>query len=360
MRRATLIAAGIAAVAGIWILSGQFGGEGKIPAEKGMAEGQTSVAEDELPRVRVTNSEAMSRIQELAVFGRTAADRVVDVRAETSGRVMEILIEEGDAVQEDEQLVRLAMDDRQSRLAEAQAQLKYREIAYDAAQELAKKKFSAEVTVAEDLAALETAKASLRAIRLDIARTRIKAPFGGLVEESPLNIGDLVQVGDIVAQLVDLDPIVVVVEVTERQIAQVHVGQSARMAFPNGARRDGKVTFVSRSGSDETRTFRVEIDADNRQLDIPQGLTADVTLMTAPAMAHRITPAVLTLNDQGQVGVKIVDDKDQVVFVPVGIVAETTDGVWVDGLEPSVRLITVGQEFVSDGQTVIPVPSDGA
>lgn len=366
MRRATMIAMGIAAVAGLWIVSGQFSdGDNSVvdgvsemsAAEPGAAGGN---AEDsELPRVRVTDSIATARVQEITVFGRTEADRIVDVRAETSGRVVDILVSEGDLVEKATDIVRLAMDDRQARLTEAKAQVKYREIAYEAAQALAKKKFSAEVTVAEDLAALETAKASLRAIRLDIARTKIAAPFGGIIEETPLEIGDLVQTGDRVAQLVDLNPIKVAVEVTEGQVSQVHVGQRATARFPGDITREGIVSFVSRSGSEETRTFRVEIRIGNPNLDVPQGVTADVNLQTEPAMAHRISPAVLTLDDEGQIGVKIVDGRDQVVFVPVAIVAETTDGVWVDGLPSSVRLITVGQEFVRHGQNVVPVALSG-
>jgi len=357
-----MIAGGIAVVAGLWILSGQFGGDDVLSVngtEAAVNDTQPQPSEEELPRVRVIDSVAITHVQEIAVFGRTEADKVVDVRAETAGRVVEILAEEGSETEEGTALVRLAMDDRQAKLTDALAQVKYREIGYDAAQELAKKKFSAEVTVAEELAALETAKASLRAIRLDISRTRIKAPFGGVVEKSPLHTGDLVQVGDIVAQIVDLDPITVAVEITERQVAQVRVGQSARTRFPNGNVHDGTVTFVSRSGSTETRTFRVEVEIDNANLDIPEGLTADVTLLTTPVMAHRITPAILTLDDEGRIGVKIVDGNDHAVFKPIKIIAETRDGVWIDGLPQEVRLITVGQEYVRHGQAVNAITMDG-
>ncbi|MBC8240155.1 MAG: efflux RND transporter periplasmic adaptor subunit [Alphaproteobacteria bacterium] len=357
MRRATLIAVGIAAVAGLWILSGQIPNESvdmTAPTEA------MSDADEQRPRVRVANSTATAHVQELTVFGRTEADRFVDIRAETSGRVIGIEVNKGQIAEKDAVIVRLAMDDRQAKLTQAEAEVNYRKIAYDGAQSLAEKRFSAEVTVAEELAALESARASLRAIRLDMARTRIGAPFAGVIEKSPLEIGDLVRVGDVVAQLVDLDPITVSIEVNERQVSQVRIGQQAQARFANGLARAGTVTFVSRSGSDETRTFRVEIEVANSEFDIPRGLTADVTLLTESVMAHRISPAVLTLSGEGQLGVKIINDDDQVVFVPITVIAEARDGVWISGLPLNARLITIGQEFVRAGQLVDAVIMDGS
>ncbi|NQV45412.1 MAG: efflux RND transporter periplasmic adaptor subunit [Rhodospirillales bacterium] len=362
MRRATQIAIGIVAAAGLWVLSGQLTGQGKntdaAPDEVTSGAGE-AIPDEQRPRVRITESTAISHSQEFTVFGRSEADRVVDIRSETSGRIVNIFVEKGMAVDTGTELVRLAMDDRQSKLTETRAQVDYRKIAFDAAQSLAKKKFSAEVTVAGDLAALETAKAALQAIRLDIARTHISVPFSGIIEESPVEIGDLVQIGDKIAQLVDLDPITISVEVSEKQISAIRIGQQSHIQFASGIIRAGAITYVSRSASNDTRTFRVEIEVPNIDHDIPQGLTAEVTLLTGSVLAHLISPAVLTLSDEGQLGVKIINDEDHVIFMPIVIVAETEEGIWVDGLDPTVRLITVGQEFVQDGQLVDAVMSEG-
>jgi len=363
MRRATLIAVGIAAVAAAWILSGQItdkDADTAMATDESIAGNPELAAAEQRPRVRVTDSSATSHIQEFTLFGRSEADRVVYLRAETSGRIVKIDVKKGDVVEEGAQVVRLAMDDRPARLTEAKAQVAYREIGYDAALSLAEKKFSAKVTVAGDLAQLETARAALRGIQLDMARTRLGAPFESVVEELSLEVGDLVRVGDMVAKLVDLDPIIVVIEVSERQVAHVRTGQQAHVQFANGLARTGTVTFVSRSGSDATRTFRVEIEVANSEFDIPQGLTTEVTLRTEPVMAHRISPAILTLSGEGQLGIKIIEGDDRVVFVPITVIAETGDGLWIDGLPQTARLITVGQEFVSHGQMVEAVTADGS
>lgn len=361
MRRATLIAGGIAVAAAAWILSGQVTDKHTDPSgASNQVSGETETVDTprQRPRVRITESTAIPHGQEFSLFGRTEADRIVYIRAETSGRVIKIHAKKGDEIEAGGRVVRLAMDDRAARLAEAEARVDFREIGYDAALSLAEKNFSAEVTVAGDLAELESARAALHAIQLDIARTHLVAPFEGIIEEVPLEVGDLVNVGDIVATLVDLDPITVVAEVSERQVAKVRVGQDAQVHFANGPARSGTVTFVSRRGRDETRTFRVEIEVSNSEFDVPQGLTTEVTLLTDSVMAHRISPAILTLNGNGQIGVKIIEGKAQVAFVPITIIAETMDGVWIYGLPRTARLITVGQEFVRSGQLVDAVDAD--
>lgn len=355
MKRPTLIALCIAVIAGVWILSGQFNDESKnneslsgglIADNAGPASGSV------LPRVRVRESTASEHGLELNLFGKSEEDRAVDVRIATSGHVAEIIAPKGSIVEESDMLLRLQMDDRHAILKGAEAEVDYREIAFEAAQSLAQKQFSAEVTVAGDLAALETAKAALEAVRLDIARTRVMTPFSGILEDIPVEIGDYVQTGDIMATIVDLDPIVVATEVTERQVSKVQLGHKADVIFANGITRSGAVAFISRSANEETRTFRVEIEVPNNDFAIPRGITADVTLFFNAVMAHLISPAIMTLSDDGRLGVKIVTNQNTVGFKPIEIIAETSDGVWVSGLPQTVRLITVGQEFVRVGHAV--------
>ena len=132
-------------------------------------------------------------------------------------------------------------------------------------------------------------------------------------------------------------------------------GQRARVTLASGKQYTGVIGYISRTADALTRTFQVEVAIDNADLGISAGLTADVVLFTKPAMAHRVTPAVLTLNDQGQIGIKVVGDDNVVKFHAIEIVADTSDGVWVTGLPHTARVISVGQEFVLDGQTVNPV-----
>jgi multidrug efflux system membrane fusion protein len=163
----------------------------------------------------------------------------------------------------------------------------------------------------------------------------------------------------IVAEVVDLDPIVVVGEVTEKDGGRIRVGDEAEVRLVTGERTRGTVRYVARTANPTTRTFRVEIEVANPDTAIGEGITAEVRLQLGEILAHRVTPAILTLDDAGVVGVKVVEDGDRVAFRRVDIVGDTPEGIWLAGLPERVTLITVGQEFVRDGQRVRPVAEVG-
>ncbi len=372
MKRSYLIAGGLAAAVLAWIATGllEAPGPGTEPgeppaavdpaAEPGGGRGDTGADAGRVAvQVRELIAEPHARV--LTEFGRTEADRRVDVSVETTGRIVELPVEKGDRVAEGDVIARLAIDDRLDRLARAKALVASREVAYNASLQLRQEGFRARVTIAEDAAALAEARAELAAIELDIARTEVRAPFAGVIEDLPVEVGDVVHGsgmdGDsVVATLVDLDPITVVCEVTERDRPLVAPGAAAEIELVTGRRVAGTVRYVARSARPATRTFRVEVDIPNPDASITEGLTAQVRLRLDEVIAHRITPAVLSLDDRGRIGVKIVGENALVAFVPVRIIDDTPDGIWLAGLPERVRVITVGQEFVRGGQAVRAVP----
>lgn len=353
MKSSYIIAAVVALSVTVWIVSGQIG-------ETRSTEGVTAMpsqaqAEEVLPRVRVRELVAQERVNELKLFGRTEAERTVDLMAETSGRVASIEVEKGDWVKKGDVIVRIALDDRPYRLAEAEALVEQRSIAYQAAQALSEKAYRSKVNLAGSKAELEAAKAALERIRVDIERCTIRAPFDGVLDRRRAEVGYFVDVGNIVARVIDLDPILVVGEVSERHVRDVQVGSLAIVRLITGEEVGGTVRYVSKVASQVTRTFRVEVEVDNPKGKISEGLTTELGLPLKRVMAHRISPAVLTLSDQGVIGVKAVGEEDMVEFHPIKVIADTPEGVWLAGLPDRIRLITVGQEYVKTGQRVQPV-----
>jgi multidrug efflux system membrane fusion protein len=357
MRRSYLIAAALGLGVAGWVLSGQLDGADspRQPLSAAM-ETQTAAA---LPRVRVRAFSARETVNELVLFGRTEAERQVDIKAQTTGRVVAVGAAKGQTLRRGSVIVRLALDDRQARLEEARARFDHERIAFDAARRLSLKEFRSKVQLAEAKAKLEAAKAALARIQTDIAHTVIGAPFAGVLDNRPAEIGDYVAVGVVVARIVDLDPILVVGSVSERDVARIDVGAKAWARLVTGQRLEGRVRYVSRMGDDATRTFRVEVAVANPGAAVAEGLTAELRLPTARVRAHRVSPAVLTLSDQGVVGVKAVDAGGRVVFHPVRLIADGPEGAWLVGLPENVTLITVGHEFVRPGQRVRPEPDDG-
>lgn len=309
-------------------------------------------------RVRVRHSVAETRVKSLMLTGQTEPSRRATLKAETAGRIVAVEAVEGAAVKEGDIIVKLAMNDRQARLVEATALLNQRQIEYEAASKLSSKGFQTQTRLAEARALMETAKAQLRRIEMDIEYTVIRAPFDGILQDRMGEIGDYLGIGDPVAVVVDLDPLLAVAQLSEREAAAVRLDGEGRARLITGDVLDGRVRYVSMVGSAGTRTFRVELELANGDNRTPAGLTAEISLPVASVDAHRLSPAALTLDDAGVVGVKTVDAQDIVRFHPAELVAEAADGVWIGGLPSEATIITVGQEFVLPGQMVVPVPED--
>lgn len=359
MKSSYIIALVIAAAAAAWLASPYIVGaqNGAKPVEEGQpAVPAATVAEEQAPmRVQVRDSIAETRVNFLALTGQTEASRQATMEAETAGRVIAVKAEEGAAVKEGDILVELAIEDRQAQLDEARALVRQREIEFKAASQLSSKGFQTQTRLAETKANLEAAQARLRRIEIDIERTVIRAPFDGVVQSRVVEIGDYVGVGEPVALVIDLDPLLAVTQVSEREIAGVKRGQAGTVRLITGDVVDGRVRYISSVASEGTRTFRVELEIDNGDGRLAAGLTSEVRVPVASVSAHNISPAALTLDDKGLIGVKIVDEKNIVRFQPVELVSDGPGGVWLGGLPERVSIITVGQEFVLPGQKVIPV-----
>ncbi|MEZ5830414.1 MAG: efflux RND transporter periplasmic adaptor subunit [Dongiaceae bacterium] len=384
MRRSYLIAGTIALLAAGWLASGMpF--KSNEPATSGSAVTaeaaqlpqeqpsndpgsavDTAAAEQPAPNpgevisVQVVSSNAEAQPRNIVLRGRTEADRVVEVRAETTGRVIEIPIEEGTLVHTGDLIAVLDGADRAARLAEAKALLQQRKAESEAAKRLAEKGFAPKLNLAELAANEALAQAQVTSMDVEISHLSIKAPIEGVLDQRDAEVGHYLQVADPVATIIDLDPIVLVGYATERDVGQLELGGPARARLLDGREVVGALRFIAARAETQTRTFRVEVEVPNADYAIRDGLSAELVIPVDDVPAHRLSPAVLTLGPNGEVGVKVVDDGNVVRFKPVDILREGTDGLWVTGLPQSVRLIVVGQDFVIDGQLVHPVDAKPA
>jgi multidrug efflux system membrane fusion protein len=302
--------------------------------------------------VRARASVAMPRAGEITLRGRTEALRTVALKAETEGRVVGLPVEKGALVQEGTVICRLATDDRAATLAQARATLRQRELENSAATQLAAKGFTSQTRAAESAAQLDGAKAMVQRMEVELSRAEIRAPFDGVVEERPAEIGALLMKGAPCATLVDSDPMLVVGDVAERDVSLIRVGQEGHARLIDGTEVAGHVRFVARTAQATTRTFRVELEVPNPDANLKSGISADVGVPTPAIAAHLVSPAILGLDDAGLVGVRTVDATGLVAFVPVTPVASTPEGMWIAGLPERVTLITVGQDYVRAGETV--------
>jgi multidrug efflux system membrane fusion protein len=347
-RNSILIAAAITIALAGWMLSGLGNGPGEAPDRAGR---QSPAAMS----VTVRTSVAQTLPRQVVASARTEPDRAVEVKAETDGRVVTIGVERGAFIREGSSIVELSMRDRPARLAETEALIRQRELEYEADVKLRDERFVSAADLAGSEAQLLAARSARERILLDIEHTKIVAPFDGVVFDRMVEIGDYVGIGDPIAQIVDADPLIVVGNLNESDIGAFKVGASGTASILGGREIKGRVRYLAPVADESTRSFRIELAVPNPDRSLTVGTSANLILDAEEISAHVLSPALLSLADDGTVGVETVDSSNRVRFVPVELAGPVGDSVLVTGLPAEVRIITVGQGFVTDGQTVTAV-----
>ena len=192
----------------------------------------------------------------------------------------------------------------------------------------------------------------------DIENVTIKAPFAGLLESDTAELGTFLSSGAACATVIQLDPIKLVGYAPEADVAAIEVGALAGARLISGRDVTGRVTFLSRSADPSTRTFRVEVEIPNPDFTIRDGQTVEMAISAAGLAAHLVPQSALTLDDQGQIGLRIVGADNRAEFAPVTVLRDTLEGIWVAGLADEVDIIVVGQDFVTAGVLVEPHYTD--
>jgi len=309
--------------------------------------------------VSVRSQEAKLVEQYIIAQGQAEPNRTVTIRAETTGQVAEILADEGATVAAGDIIARLQPDDRQARLERAKAHVREQQSAYEASETLGKKGYQTQRQADQTFSSLQAAKAELEEARIELERIEIKAPFEGVVLSSPIELGAYVDVNGEVATIVDNDPLVVSLRITQQNIASLKVGQAASVTFATGQQRDGKIRYVAARADEDTRTFRVEVELPNPDGEIPSGISAEAKIPTGSVMAHFVSPAALSLDEEGKLGVKTVNEDNRVAFHAAKIVLSDVNGAWITGLPAHSRIITLGQGFVQIGEEVQVAEEEG-
>ena len=191
---------------------------------------------------------------------------------------------------------------------------------------------------------------------VELNRTEVKAPFRGYVEKI-IKPGNYLNRGEICAVIIELDPVTFIAEVPEAEIKTIIKGQIVSIQLVTGEIIKSSLSFVSKSATPSTRSFRVEAEVENSNGLIRDGITATMQINTNKILATKIAPSIMLLSDEGSLGVRVVDNKAVVKFIPIKILEDTQDGIWVTGIQNSSNLIVRGQGYVENGQKVIPIPA---
>ncbi len=348
MKTSSIATIAVAAVLLLWMLSGLVGGE---------EDGQTPQATDKpdaLMKVEVKPITLSPTDREVVLQGQLDPWRQVDVRSKVSGTVVRIAVEKGDRVEEGSLLVELDPGSLETDLLEARARLKSAASEEQAAASLQSQGLQGQVQLEQLRAQLETARAQLARARRAKRDTRIVAPFAAAINELPIEIGQLIQIGDVVAALVDDSRLKASAQAAQQNVAELDKGQPMTVELINGNQLDGTVTFISPLADSRSRSFRIEARVSNPDGKLAAGVSATLRVPVEKLRAAFISPSAFSLDDAGTLGVKLVNADDKVVFQPVRLLRSDLDGAWVADIPAGARLITLGQGFVSVGEQVEP------
>jgi len=350
--RSWLLSAGIAVLVAAWLFSGQLGGAD----DKTITPDISPAPRTAQSSVRVRTQSAEKIMRTIVVNGKTAPARIVDLAVETDGRVVFVGAQRGASVRRGEVIVRLDERDRSARLAQAEATVKQRQVEYEGREKLMSESYVSEAQLQEAIAQLEAARTELTRAQLDLDYMSIRAPFDGALQARHVEEGDFVSRGDPIARFVDNRTIIVSANVSEFDAGYVKTGQTAQARLATGETVHGKIRYVAPVADEATRTFEVELEVDNDDGQLRAGGTAELRIPAENVLAHRVSPSLLTLDDAGNIGLKIINDSGEVEFVVADVALSTNEGIWVVGLPETTTIITVGHGFVAPCSMVNAVP----
>jgi len=353
MKAARVAAVGLVVGAAAWIASGHL-----LPHDS--AESRAAIQpeakqqQQKLFRVAVVDARLEPRTRNLVLSGRTEADRKMMLTARVDGVVSELKVRRGSLVKEGDVIAVLSDEAREARVLQARAMLTQRKTELAAKMKLVEQGTMPKLEAVNLETLYKAAEAGLAAAEAEKDRSVIRAPWAGIVNDVPVEVGQAVMSfqGKDLVQIVSIDPMLAVVEVAERNLAGVHLGDSAEIRLVTGKKATGKVRFISKSASANTRTYRVDVEVPNADGAIPDGITAEVAIPLAAVPATRVPRSALTFSSSGELGVRAVDADSKVAFLPVSVVEDQQEFMWVAGIADGARVIVQGQDFVREGQQV--------
>ena len=354
LNRGHMIAIALIILLASWLIGGA------ITEEDSYKNPRPLIMDSGLRKVQVERMQGELIERNIIVSGKTAANRSVDLRTEVKTKVIAIRKSKGEAVKKGETIIELDQRDWPERVAQAKANLQQREIEFESAQKLFKKGLYNQAQVAQARTMLASAKADYTNASLARASISVKAPFDGIVDQRYVEVGDYVKDETPLVKVLDFSPFLVTGHVAEKDAAFINIGDQASATLVTGDIVTGKVKFIAAESDPNTRTFPIELEVDNPSGNMTSGLTARISVPQPKQFAHKVSPALLILNEEGHLGIKGIDADHKVIFHNIEILRAEGSGIWVTGLEEQAQVITVGQGFVAYGEQVEPVFKEDA
>ena len=312
--------------------------------------------------INVETSEVVPQafVEQIRLTGVAWANQDVQVSAEESGVVRELLVEKGQSVQEGQPLVRIDDAVLRAQVAQARAQAELAAQTWERRKRLYEEdQVGSELAYLEAKFAAEQTRANLDGLEARLERTTIRAPFAGVLDQRMVEVGTLVSPGQAVARIVDATPVKIVAGVPERYAADVRRGGAAVVFFDvlPGEQFPANIDFVGTTVNPQNRTFPIEIRMPNPGGLIKPGMVSNILVRRRNLEQAVVVPQdALVRVEEGYVVFVAGQDENGNAVARVRRVtlgpAQNNEVVVEDGLEGGEQLIVVGHKSVADGDRI--------
>lgn len=287
------------------------------------------------------------------------AERDVRVFAEAQRRVVELRVEEGDAVKSGALLIRLQDDEQRSAVHKADVELRQATREFERQQNLYERKLVSEQVFNDAALIFDQAEIAMADARRNLTYTLVRAPFAGIVTERLVNVGDHVTLNQPLFRIVDFDSIVARIYVPEKELPSLATGLDARLTAQaiGGASFVGTVDRISPVVDPGTGTVKVTV-ATPRQGGLRPGMFVEVELVTAVHEDALLLPKRTVVYDNDQLFVFRLGDERRVERIKVNPVLEDVENIEpASDLAQGDQIVVAGQASLKDG-ALVRLPGD--
>jgi len=177
------------------------------------------------------------------------------------------------------------------------------------------------------------------------------APFNGILLDGHKIGGELVMPGEKVYELIDLSSLKIFGYINENEILSISLNNEVSISIL-GEEIEGKIDYISPISDPNTKTFEIVVKVDNKNYRYKDGLSSMISIKKGEVLAHKISPSILALGNDGALGVKVINNESKVMFKEIEVIEDTSEYMLVTGLDEKEQLIIVGQQYVSTGEEV--------
>ena len=353
MRKSSIIVAIIILLITIgWIASGQFEKTKYKPenSQQNIESNKENVEQSIYVRTELSQSKKINKT--IKIQGQTTANKIIKIKSETSGKIVSLNKKVGEKINKGELIFKISEKDLLLNLEKTKSKFEESTIEFNAENKLFQAGLSSDSKLAKAKSNLTDAKSNYDFIKNEIDKTNIIAPYNGILTSDHLEAGEFVQVGTTLSTFVELDPMLVVGYVSEKELKNISLNSNSKVTTSLNENLNGLISYISPKAEEDTRTFRIEITLANPNYKIKDGLTASIEIQGEEIYAHKISPSILSLRDDGSIGIKVIDESNIVNFYNIEVVSDTNNGMWITGIPDSSNIIVVGQEYAPIGEFV--------